>query len=540
MVFSPFAAPTYIPLGIAQLKAYIQSRIPSVTVHNIDLNIRFFRNLGRRDFIGHCKESCLVCPQSRRCRARKNIDQAWWNYRLGIDCLTNRQGKEFGDPLKYNFLIAKVFPFFDHWRGCLSRFAQGVLKEKAPFPPSLERLLAEDIDLIQSQKPDLIGFSLLAENQLAYSLLLAKLMRGATQAPFVFGGAFMNYLDPPSLLKLFDFVDFVIDQEGEAGLESLIQSLGKGDPRKTPGIFFRANPGIKKNPSRFLESLDLLPRPDFSDFDLSRYLMPRPVLPVKFSRGCYWRKCTFCNYHRAYLQPSKEKSLGKIIDEINFFTAQNIRHFFILDDAVSAQRLVAFSKALMKNRLQVFFGAVVRPEKEFTSEALRTIYEAGGRAFMWGVETSSQRILNLMKKGTRIQDIRRILKFAHRLGFFNHLFMIWGFPTQTKAEMKADVKFLLQNREFIDDFGMHDFGVAKESYIFHHPEKFRVRNLRDTILLRGPQRKPVIYRAFVSFQPEATPRWSQGEMNPSFWSRKNGGVKFRIYEQAHMLLHASG
>ena len=53
---------------------------------------------------------------------------------------------------------------------------------------------------------------------------------------------------------------------------------------------------------------------DLSDYKLEKYFAKDIVLPVLSSRGCYWRKCSFCDHDFGMCY--NIKNLDKLIDEI--------------------------------------------------------------------------------------------------------------------------------------------------------------------------------------------------------------------------------
>jgi len=148
------------------------------------------------------------------------------------------------------------------------------------------------------------------------------------------------------------------------------------------------------------------------------------------------------------------------------------------DDIISAKHLETISEALLKENIEVRFGAITRPEKSFSQEVLRRMYRAGARLLLWGVESSNERILGLMKKGTHARDIASLLHNAARVGFTNHCFMIIGFPTQTMCEIADDLRFLLDNKDLIS-FHLHDFLLKKGSYIFEHQQEFGITTTKE-------------------------------------------------------------
>lgn len=77
-------------------------------------------------------------------------------------------------------------------------------------------------------------------------------------------------------------------------------AAGNGEPR-IPGLCYRQTDGtpcIDENTQPVRQQK--IPPADFDDYDLDAYFNPRPILPVPTSRGCYWRRCTFCNAFTTY------------------------------------------------------------------------------------------------------------------------------------------------------------------------------------------------------------------------------------------------
>ena len=540
LIFSPFIDPSYIPLGIAQLKSYVESQLPFVKVCNLDLNIHFFNNLTKKGFLNLCKNLCYVCPKkNEHLKNMENIFNYGKLYTVSVNCLRDKETREFYDTVKYNYLI-KNTSFFNLWRDCFATVTKGIIENERKIPQLLENLLQGDINMILNERPNIVGFSIFSEEQLAYSLTIAKMLKDEVNLPIIFGGAFMSYIDIPTFLDIFDFIDFVIGKEGEIGLTKFIRYFKNKNFKNVPGLFYRQKNEILHNNEEFIQNLDNIPFPDFSDFDLGQYLFPIPVLPTIFSRGCFWRKCTFCTYNRHYPVPYKIKTVGRFIEEIKFFKAMGIKYFMIDDDVISTTHLNLISSLFLKENLKIFFGAIIRPDKSFSFEKLKNIYRAGGRLLIWGVESSCQRLLDLMNKGTKVKDIESILKNAYEVGFHNCLFMISGFPTQTEEEIYNDMKFLQKNRRHIRSFFVHRFNLTMDSYIYNNPEKFGIKNFKETAIYS--RRKKSLYSNVFSFEHKTKLNWKRiseredGIFKPT---RKLFANSFQSCSHAHMLIHAS-
>ena len=79
---------------------------------------------------------------------------------------------------------------------------------------------------------------------------------------------------------------------------------------------------------------------------------------------------------------------------------------------------------------------MARPTGDFDRECLVLMYESGCRFVMWGLESGNQRVLDLIEKGTVLEDIRRVLRESAEAGLFNHVFTIFGYPTETWEEAR--------------------------------------------------------------------------------------------------------
>ena len=540
LIFSPFVAPSYIPLGIAQIKSYIKKQLPSVKIFNLDLNNQFFDNLTKKVFLEKFINLCAICP--KKCKKNKNEKDIFFNhskiFKIGVDCLKDKKADIFYNIFKFNYFNSKIDSFLDNRANCINAIVKETIQKRLPIASGFENLFEDDIKIISQINPDFVGFSVFCAEQLPYSMILAKIIKEKLNLPIIFGGAFMSHIDIQEFLGFFDFVDFVISREGEIGIVEFAKNFLKKTFDNVPGLYSRQMGKILFNNEKFIENLDCLPFPDFSDFKLERYLLPFPVLPVIFSRGCFWKRCTFCTYYKHYPVSYKTKSIKKFITEIRYYNSKGIGHFFIDDDVISALDLNAISTALNKNKIKIFFGAIVRPDRDFSCKVLKNIYSAGGRVLIWGIESSCQRILDLMRKGTRIEYIKTILKCSNENGFYNRLFMIQGFPTQTEEEIHKDIKFLQKNRDFIHSFSIQGFNLEQGSHIFYNLKKFKINSIKALPLYTCIKNKTTVHSNNFAFESDIKLDWKRIKSNETkmFKRFKNASIQG---EHSHLLLHAS-
>jgi len=70
------------------------------------------------------------------------------------------------------------------------------------------------------------------------------------------------------------------------------------------------------------------------------YLLPNPVLPILSSRGCYWKKCAFCDHFQNYSETYRARSAENIAAEIEYQKKNTMRNIFFFAMSRSLQRIL--------------------------------------------------------------------------------------------------------------------------------------------------------------------------------------------------------
>jgi len=125
------------------------------------------------------------------------------------------------------------------------------------------------------------------------------------------------------------------------------------------------------------------------------------------------------------------------------------RHFFFVDEALSPRMLKFLSARLIEAGGDFNWTCCARFEPGISAELLRQMRGAGCRVVLYGLESGSQRVLDRMDKGIRIETARRILKEGAAAGIWNHVFLFFGFPGETEEEAWETARFFNANRSII-------------------------------------------------------------------------------------------
>lgn len=499
LVFPPAVLPTSPPLGIASLKAWLQSvgLDASVEVRNFDLNLAYFEQAAR-----------WLDDRRLQMSLRKiDIETTARKVKAAVDFFRGKEAEAFFDLSLYDEHASIYTGFGSVLNGLFDNFARKILLD-LPVPALAGGFFEDLLGPVKAFEPDLTGFSILFSQQLFFALALAKLCKGwngprkvSDQGPpkIAFGGATFSVMpDPGRLLASIPvpvgggqgkvdagrLIDYLIVGEGEKGLEALAKSLLCPNDG-VPGLVHRKDGKIMTNPAQGVSDLDALPLPDFSDMPPGRYHSPTPVLPYLSSRGCPWRRCAFCTHQKTYLHYREEHAAATAARLSLLQESYGVSHFCLVDEMLRPRRLDKIAEELIRRNTRVRFSAYARPSG-FSPRVLEKAHRAGLRVLMWGVESASRRVLDLMGKGTNPQEVETILHSAESAGIWNLLFVIFGFPTETKAEWLSTLDFLDSCRESIHALSRSRFILLEGSKVFLNPRRYGISRIIDR-----PQRDPV-------------------------------------------------
>lgn len=260
--------------------------------------------------------------------------------------------------------------------------------------------------------------------------------------------------------------------------------------------FLMENNQLKKNEIKNIVDLDELPAPDFSQFSFNKYFINEKILPLQSARGCSWRRCAFCTHHQSYLNEYRQFSIKRIADIIKEYREKYKCKFIVFhDEEIPPKRAKELSDEIIKNGLyEMKYYAYARLVAGFNNALLEQMYKAGFRTISWGLESASDKILQLMRKGINAKVAETVLKISHRKGISNICWLIFGFPGENKDDALETIRFLKKNNANIDMVLISEFILEKGSPIYSKLEKsdnlnqfqnnYNVKELVDNIQVK--------------------------------------------------------
>ena len=335
---------------------------------------------------------------------------------------------------------------------------------------------------------EIIGFSV-CFHQLFASLAAAReIKKKFPQATIVLGGSSCGADAGKSLLNAFHFIDYAIEGEGERGLLALLDYISEPRLNTLPGnIITRTSGGedalqrkshIAENQ---LPTLADLPVPDFNDYfeDQKKWFPDSPfipILPIEFSRGCWWNKCSFCNLNLQWCGYRYKKAV-QMLHEVKTLAARHIcLDFTFVDNMLPLKEALDFFKLTGKHHSDFHFFAEIRSSKEEKPPGdIFPIYRRGGLATVQvGIEALSSSLLQKMKKGvTVIENIATMREAqAHSLKLEGNL--ILQFPGSSEAEV-AETLAALDYVFPYSPLAAATFFLGHDSPIHRNPKKYGIK-----------------------------------------------------------------
>lgn len=329
--------------------------------------------------------------------------------------------------------------------------------ERAGFGVRVCDCQAEGIDLaglerlLAAERPDVVGLTATTVQYNGARQAAALVKRVCPAATTVIGGAHVS-ATMEQVLREEPALDVGVYGEGEITFLRLVGRLARGASLDgVRGLLTRRGEEVvRSDPRPAIRELDVLPFPALDKLrDLEAYVPPMSrkvgemTISVVTSRGCPM-KCAFCDqaifgrtwrghsadYIVAYLQHLRRRhAVDSVTFEDDYFSA-------------SRKRVLEVCDALERSGLGLRWGCSIRCDT-ITDEVLVAMKRAGCVYVYVGIESGSQRVLDMVGKGTTLAGIERAIHHIKRHGLQVIGSAVVGFPTETRAEIEATVRFVL-------------------------------------------------------------------------------------------------
>lgn len=333
---------------------------------------------------------------------------------------------------------------------------------------------------------DIVGFTSTFVQNLASLALAKRLKESHPHISIVFGGANWEDKMGQALFECFPFVDYVCQGEADESFPDLVDALATGgDAGGVNGVLSRDGVSM---PARPVSKMDGLPVPDFDDFfEMHAHTAPdvAPQLLMETSRGCWWgakHHCTFCGLNGQGMA-FRSKSPDRVIEEFDsLVTRHDVQVVSMVDNILDMNYFTNVLPKLadLKSDHMIFFET----KANLNRHQVELLARAGVSTIQPGIESLSDRILKLMRKGTTALRNIQLLKWCQAHGVSVEWNILYGFPGETDEDYEEMLRMFPALSHLQPPSGSGPVRVDRFSPYFNAPEEFGLSNLRPLPVFR--------------------------------------------------------
>ena len=305
---------------------------------------------------------------------------------------------------------------------------------------------------LRSEKPSVLGIyaNLMTRSNVVEILRVAREAGWTTIVGGPEPGAYaLEYLQSGA--------DFVVFGEGELTTQELLQALKQrsaGAWKNISGIAWLDPDGhLHQNPPRDqIADLDAQPWPARQAIDINRYVNTwrnaHGTGSVNFitARGCPY-KCRWCS-HQVYGQTHRRRNPLLVVDEVEWLLHQYTPDIvWVSDDVFTINHawLRDYAGEMRRRGLRIPFECISRADR-LNEEMLDLLAELGCFRIWIGSESGSQRILDSMDRGVKIEQVQRAVELTRQRGIQSGMFLMWGYEGEELEDIEATIRHVSKSR----------------------------------------------------------------------------------------------
>ncbi len=412
LMLLPFHPPLIPPLGIACLKSFL-------TPWGYDVKTV---NANRSETLNECYTQYFnILKESIPPEKQANF------YNIGNEVLRNHlmAGIHYRDKNEYGALVKQLVEktFFCSVGDTLVHRLNDIVSGY------FSRLESYAVELLEREKPDVMGLSVF-KGTVPSSMFVFKLTKDKFPGVLTVmgGGVFADQLsygspDLEYFLQKTPYIDKIIIGEGE----NLFLELLRGKLPEDKKVYTQAD--IKPH----TVDVTTVPVPDFTDFDVDYY----PYLANYTSRSCPFQ-CSFCGETVMWGRYRKKKP-GQMAREMIHLSSRYNRRLFLMCDSLLNPTLKGLTGELIKNDVPIYFDGYLRLDRPVCLMENTMLWRRGGfyRARL-GVESGSQRILDLMDKKITVKQVKAAIASLANAGIKTTTYWIAGYPRRNRGRFPGN------------------------------------------------------------------------------------------------------
>tara|TARA_B100000674_G_scaffold498509_1_gene537316 strand:+ start:2226 stop:3572 length:1347 start_codon:yes stop_codon:yes gene_type:complete len=312
-------------------------------------------------------------------------------------------------------------------------------------------LISKASEVFQRQVP-LVGMTIVDTTVHSSNFLARQIKKLNSDICIIAGGPAMSFKE--CRIRLSQDFDYYLVGEGEEAIVEFLdeyRDINTFQKSTLPQGFHSAKGDLHKDlPLRELSSLELQPKPDFTDFELHPYT--ESALPMISTRSCLFQ-CKFCaDIHS--MGGFRKLSSNQILRDLRQVHRLGYRKVWMNDLLINGilRELIEAFERFNSEGCHIEWIALATPNNQLKSEWLQSLANSGLHTLNFGLETGSPKIMRAMGKGFNLQQAEAALKRTRQAGIQTQLNVIVGFPGETEEDFQMTLEFLERNQRYISGF----------------------------------------------------------------------------------------
>jgi len=274
---------------------------------------------------------------------------------------------------------------------------------------------------------------------------LAETVRRSFKGPLILGGTGFS-VSPQGWMQRLD-ADCGVIGEGERVFPEVLARLEGG--RSLEGIDGVITAPKHQTsaavvlPTKTVERMSELPSPAHDLCGYAHYVKQGGFVSVQTKRGCPF-KCIYCIYPQLEGKHYRLRPPEAVAQEVEDVAVRSkVRYFFFVDSVFNDPRehAMAICAALRRRKLSVRWSAFCNPTG-FDVELARAMKEAGCEAVEFGQDVASEKMLAALRKPFGREETRIALQAARDAGLPFAIYLLFGGPGETWADVEETQNFL--------------------------------------------------------------------------------------------------
>lgn len=249
--------------------------------------------------------------------------------------------------------------------------------------------------------------------------------------------------------------DVVVLGEGEITLQELLPALGNGVTDElcaVSGIAFRTSIREIRTtaPRPQIPDIDQQPWPARESVDIDRYLRTwrdahgKGSISIITARGCPYR-CRWCS-HQVFGMTHRRRKADSVVDEVEFLMDRySLDMMWVADDVFTINHswLRNYAAEMRRRSLRIPFECISRADR-LSEEVADLLAELGCFRLWIGSESGSQRVLDAMERGVKVEQVKKAVELCRSRGIQSGMFLMWGYEGEELQDIEETITHVKQ------------------------------------------------------------------------------------------------